>query len=204
MAWDDREHDAVVKSLAVVCELTGSSFSEPARIMLVKQLAGYPAPVVVKSLERCAAECKFKLTLADIIQRLDDGRPGAEEAWASFPKTEDAAGVVTTEMSVAWGAASPLYADGDKIAARMAFKEAYEREVRKARAEGKGVNWSVSPGFDKSSTEQAAIEALRRGLLPEHHALQYVRPENRERALASVKGQKALPEAKPLTLGMLS
>lgn len=177
------ERNAVVKALAVVCEITGTSLSEAAQSLMVKHLTGYPAPMVLGSLHRCAAECKFKLTLADVISRLDDGRLGAETAWSLFPKREEDAGLVTDEMSVAWGAASPLYDAGDAIGARMAFKETYEQEVRKARADGKPPRWRVSPGFDKTSTESVAIDGYKRGLLTEGQAAEYVIPERLDAAL---------------------
>ena len=193
MPWDRSQQEAVVKTLAIVCELTGTQLSDPAKGMMVKQLAGYPARQVLGSLERCAAECKFKLTLADVISRLEDGRPGAEEAWANFPKSEDQAGIVTDEMSVAWGAAAPLYGS-DHVGSRMAFKEAYERETRKARAEGRGPKWRVSPGFDKASTESIAIEGMKSGQLSAASALQYILPEHHDHALyVAGLGPKALP-----------
>lgn len=195
MSWSDKEHEAVVKTLAIVCEVTQTEYSAPARLLVVKQLSAYPARQVLASLERCAAECRFKLTLADVISRLDDGRPGAEQAWASFPKSEEIAGVVTDEMSVAWGAAASLYAS-DHVGARMAFKEAYEREIRQARASGKPPVWRVSPGFDKASTEGVAIEGMKAGLLSPASALQYIAPERHEHALhIAGLGPRALPPA---------
>lgn len=192
--WTTKENDAAVKTLAVVCEVTQTSFSESAQKLIVSQLQNYPCRQVLKALERCAAECRYRLTLADILTRLDDGRPGAEEAWGAFPKTEDEAGVVTEEMSTAWGAASHLVAMGDKVGARMAFKEVYEREVRFARASSKPAVWRVSPGSSRSSTEAAAVEGLRRGLLSRDSALQYIDPENHQQALGVAgHGPPALP-----------
>lgn len=193
MAWSDKENDAVVKTLAVVCEITQTEYSAPARQLVVRQLSAYPVRQVLGALERCAAECRFKLTLADVISRLDDGRPGAEQAWASFPKSEDLAGLVTDEMSAAWGAAAPLYAS-DKVGARMAFKEAYDREIRQARAEGKAPKWRVSPGFDKAHTESIAIEGMKNRLFSPPEALQYIHPDNHANALhIAGLGPKALP-----------
>lgn len=193
MPWDSGQHDAIVKTLAVVCEVTGTQHSSAAQDLILRQLGNYPAKAVLLALEKCAIECRFKLTLADIVTRLVDGRPGAEEAWAAFPKREEDAGVVTEEMSVAWGVAASLYAS-DQIACRMAFKEAYQREVQQARTSGAPVKWRVSPGFDKAATEGAAIEALRLGKVTEREALQYVPPEHHDRALSAAgRPQKALP-----------
>lgn len=198
MAWDETQHDAIVKTLAVVCEVTGTEHSQAAKELIVKQLSQYPAKSVLLALERCAIDCRHRLTLADIVQRLVDGRPGAEEAWALMPKREEDAGTVTDEMSAAWGTACALYAS-DQVACRMAFREAYTREVQAARLEAKPVVWRVSPGFDKAATEGAAIEALRKGLVSESEALHYVLPEHHNRALASA-GRPIRPELEPADL----
>lgn len=193
MPWTPKEHEGVLKTLAVVCEVTQTTFSEPAMKLIRNQLENYPSRQVLKALERCAAECRYKLTLADIISRLDDGRPGVEEAWSAFPKSEDEAAVVTDEMAVAWGVASELYAS-DRVGARMAFKETYEREVRNARAAGTPPRWFMSAGFSKPATEAAAIEGLRKGLLSREQAMQYILPENEAQALhAAGIGPPALP-----------
>lgn len=199
MAWNPEQREAIVKTLAVVVEVTGTELSSAAAQMIVAQLGNYPAKAVLLALERCALECRFKLTLADIVSRLVDGRPGAEEAWAAFPKREEDAGVVTDEMSAAWGVAASLYAS-DQIACRMAFKEAYTREVQAARTSGRVVVWAISPGFDKSATEAAAIEALRKGLVPEAHALRFILPEHHNRAL-SAAGRPTKPELEPISSG---
>ena len=71
-----------------------------------------------------------------MLSRIDDGRPGAEEAWALIPKIEDPSGILTEEMQAAMRVAYGLLFDVP-IAARMAFKEAYQREFQKARASGR-------------------------------------------------------------------
>lgn len=193
MTWTTEQHDSIVRTLAVVVEVTGTELSSAAAELIVRQLGNYPAKAVLLALERCALECRSRLTLADIVSRLADGRPGAEEAWAAFPKREEDAGLVTEEMSAAWGVAAALYAS-DQVACRMAFKEAYERKLKAARLAGKAVVWAISPGFDKSSTEGVVIEALRKGLVPERHALQFVPPEHHERVLvAAGLRARALP-----------
>lgn len=176
--WTESERAEVIKMLAVVCEVTNTDLSQPAKVFVLEQLASRPARQVLKALSVCSHECKFKLTLADIVSRLDDGRPGAEEAWGLFPKSEDTAAVVTDEMSVAWGAAAPLF-ESDEVAARMAFREVYEREVRAARAAGIAPVWRVSPGFNRAATESVALEAVKSGKLRPRDVDPYVLPENR-------------------------
>jgi len=73
--------------------------------------------------------------------------PGPEEAWARMPKgerMEDDSIVWCKEERLAYGACRSLLLDGDQIAARMAFKERYERELAESRSQGTPVQWTVS------------------------------------------------------------
>jgi hypothetical protein len=176
--WTTAERDEVIKTIALACEVTDTHWTRPAQLLVLEQLSHRPVKQVLAALGVCANECRFKLTLADIVQRIDDGRPGAEEAWGLFPKSEQDAGVVTEEMSVAWGAAAPLF-ESDEVAARMAFREVYEREVRAARAAGVAPVWSLSPGFNRAATESLALEAVKLGRLRPRDVEPYVLPENR-------------------------
>jgi hypothetical protein len=81
MAWDNKERDAVVKWLAVVCEVTGAQFSDAAKKFLLDRLEPYSAGAVVKALGQCASQCKQRVTLADIVERIESDRsrvPGVE------------------------------------------------------------------------------------------------------------------------------
>jgi len=64
-----------------------------------------------------------------------------------------------------------LLMDGDKIAARMAFKESYERAVSVARAERKPVCWRMSLGHDVAGREAAITEATIKGLISTNYAV---------------------------------
>lgn len=115
---------------------------------------------------------RFVPTPADLIAQIegaasDDGRPGAEEAWSIAVRAEDEAATVvwTAEIAEAWGIAHPVAHAGDKIGARMAFREAYERLVEAARRERRQVAWSPSLGTDAAARDRAISEAVERGLL---------------------------------------
>jgi len=60
----------------------------------------------------------------------------------------------------------------------MAFREVYERDVRRARASGLAVHWYISAGWDPASTESVAIEAVRLGRISEKHAVHFLRSDN--------------------------
>lgn len=63
---------SVKKQLALTLEMTGTDWSEGAIAIALKELANHHQSAVISSLERCSRECKFKITLADIIERLRD------------------------------------------------------------------------------------------------------------------------------------
>ena len=77
----------LAEALAVTAELTGTELSVAAAKVMATDLAAYPRQQVLGALARCRRELKTRLTMAAVIERLDDGRPGAEEAWAMIPKS---------------------------------------------------------------------------------------------------------------------
>jgi hypothetical protein len=171
----------IIQELAVTAELCGADMSEAAARVMCAELAVYSEREVLGALSRLRREHQGRFTLAAIITRLDDGRPGAEEAWAVFPKDESSSAAVTTEMQEAMSAAWSLIEDGDRIGARMAFKESYERIVSKNRAERIPVNWQMSLGHDKNGREPALIEAARKGLIDPDRAMKMLPIEFHER-----------------------
>ena len=159
----------ILEMLAVTAELTGTQFSEAAARVLMHDLSAYPEHQVLNALNRCRKELKGRLTLADVLTRIDDGRPGPEEAWSLMPRDEAASVVWTDEMTQAWGVALPLLNEGDHVAARMAFLEAYKRLVQQARDEGVPPHWTPSLGTDAAGREPVLLEAMRKGRLPYEH-----------------------------------
>lgn len=167
MEKNDRER--LLEAVAVTAEMTATELSKAAARMFANDLAVYPVDQVLGALTRCRRELKGRLTLASVIERLDDGRPGVEEAWAMLPMNEDVTVVWTDEMVQAWGIAAPLLTDGDRITARMAFKEKYTQLVQEARTERKPVKWTPSLGRDARGREAALTEAVRLGRLGASH-----------------------------------
>lgn len=161
---------ALLEAVAVTAELCGRVFSEGAARVFVSDLSGYPEQQVIGSLARCRKEVRGLLTVADVIQRLDDGRPGADEAWSMLPRSESESVVWTDEMREAFSVASRIMEE-DKIAARMAFKDAYKRAVDQSREQRKPVNWQASLGHDPRGREQVLQRAVERGHLTAQFAL---------------------------------
>ena len=176
----------ILQDLAVTAELCGTEMSQAAAQVMCAELSAYPETSVLAALSRLRREHQGRLTLAAIISRLDDGRPGAEEAWAMFPKDEASSAVVTTEMQIAMHSAWPLIQDGDRVAGRMAFKEAYERIVSQNRTNRVPVQWQPTLGHDKNGREIALVDATRRGLIAPQRAMSMLPVEIHERFCESV------------------
>lgn len=163
----------LAKAVAVTAELTGTNLSETAIQVMLEDLARYPEPQVMGSLTRCRRELKGRLTIADVISRLNDGRPGVEEAWAMLPKDEQTTAVWTVEMSQASAVIHDLI-ERDEVAARMAFKEAYNRLCQEARDRGEPVSWSATLGWDKGGRESVLKAAVIAGRLTQEQVAIYL------------------------------
>lgn len=160
----------VIEAIAVTAELCGRVFSPSAAMVFAGDLEGFPDDSVIAALSRCRKEVKGFLTIADVISRIDDGRPGAEEAWAMIPRDEATSVVWSEEMAQAYGKAAPLLDEGDKIGARMAFKEAYAKLVAEARDRKAPPKWTPSLGDDVNGRQLALIDAVRANRMGIDHA----------------------------------
>lgn len=156
----------LMEAIAVTAELTGTNLSEIAARVMTQDLMQYPVDQVLGALVKCRRELKGNLRIAEIIDRLDDGRPGANEAWAMIPKSESASVVWTREMAESFGVAMPLLDDGDYVAARMAFIETYKSKCAESRNNGVLVKWEPSLGHDRNGREHVLLAAVEKGLLP--------------------------------------
>lgn len=157
---------ALLEAIGVACELTSTSLSEGAIRVMAEECHKYPEAQVLGAIRKCCKQVKGRLTLADILTRLEDGRPGPEEAWSTvtLAMTNESRTIVwSDEMREAYGVANSL--SDDPVAARMAFKEQYALLVDKAREDGVPAKWSVSLGSDKTDRERAITEGLKQGRL---------------------------------------
>lgn len=71
MAWTDEETTEILKALAVACELTGTTYSEPARKLILEELQAYPAGRVSTALRQCLKSCNGKLTLGAVVRQME-------------------------------------------------------------------------------------------------------------------------------------
>lgn len=162
---------ALIEAIAVTAELTSTQLSATAARVMAADLARYPEHQVLGALVRCRRELTGRLTLAEVLKRLDDGRPGPEEAWAMIPKDEATSVVWSEEMRRAYAIARPLILADDLVAARMSFIEAYRKEVQASRDAGLALRWEPSLGHDPYGREAALLDAVERGRLTHEHAV---------------------------------
>lgn len=177
------DFDAFASVLAGCLGMWGKVPSPDVSVMWFRALEGYELATLTAAFSahiRDPENGKFEPKPAHIVAQIErakknDGRPGAEEAWATAfaSQPEEETTVWTNETLRAWfDAGRPLVMAGDKVGARMAFKENYLRLVDEARAARKPVQWLVSKGFDPERARIAISRAVEAGLIPESELLQ--------------------------------
>lgn len=189
----------ILKAIAVTAEMTQTEFSKHALMAMVQELSAYPEADVLNALRKCYREIKSRLTLADIIERVElaDGRPKADEAWVIAIRANDERETVvwTNEMQQAFNQASPSLEMGDEVGARMAFKDTYNRLVYEARANKTNPRWNASLGWDAEKRHTALESAVAQGRLSSNFVSGLLPPPDNKRLtnavmqLASVDGK---------------
>jgi hypothetical protein len=159
----------------------GQVLSPTAKAMFFRALTAYDLATVRAALDAHVKDPqrgRFMPLPADLIAQIqgtavDDGRPGAEEAWAlALGARDEAATIVwTPEVAQAWDIARAVFEVGDEVGARMAFREAYTRLVDEARRERKRCEWTASLGFDAAARRDAIEQAVQLGRLPQEDLL---------------------------------
>lgn len=187
--------EALVKLVVATAEVMGAELSLDGARLMCEDLTQHPEPQVIAALARCRRELRGRFTLAEVLARIDDGRPSAEEAWAMVPRDEHVTAVLTEEIAEAAGIARPLLDEGDPIAARMAFRDAYARIVARNKQAGIDPSWFASLGWDKAGRAMVLAEAVRLGRLSAPHALELLPPEAQDtlRQLAGPEMFVSLP-----------
>jgi hypothetical protein len=165
--------EKLLEALAGTAELMGAQLSPIALAMMAKDLQEYEPALLMQALSNVRKASNFfnlNAIIVEVEKLKPDGRLGADEAWAVYPQNEADSAVLTDEISEAMHIALPLLNMGDKIGARMAFKEAYTRIVAANKAANIQPKWFPSLGSDKDSRDQVIAEAVRQGRLTSDHA----------------------------------
>ena len=166
------EKKEFVEYLADIFTMYGAKLT-PTSIMLWSNLMNnYPLSSVKDALLNHVEHSVFAPKPADMINFIkeQDGRPSADVAWSMIPRNESVSAVLSQDMLTAMAAAQPLLDEGDQVAARMAFKESYNRLITEARNNSIPVEWFPSLGDDKYGREAVVKEAVRLGRISEVHA----------------------------------
>ena len=156
----------IIKAVSLICIEYGlEPFSDDRMDMWCRGLERFPDGAVRRSVANHIMTNKFKPQLADIVQGCNAQQEnlwlGAEEAWATVPKHESETALMTKEVAEALGIAQTLLDDGDRIGARMSFKDAYTRLVERSKALGKKPEYFVSLGTDPVSRINALADGVR-------------------------------------------
>lgn len=162
---------ALIQAIAATAELCGKVYTPAAAALLASDLDSFDERAVLSALTRCRKELDGKpFNVAAVIARIDDGRPGPQEAWAMMPVQESMSVVWTDEMRDAWAASMPLLDGRGNVAARMAFLEKYTSCITVARDQRLPPRWTPSLGLDPHGREQALRTAVEKRRLSVEHA----------------------------------
>lgn len=144
---------------------------------------------------------------ADVIHQIEnartnDGRPGAEEAWAIAVAGADESMTVvwTAEIAQAWGIARTVFDLGDEVGARVAFRDAYNRLVIEARMAHRRPAWSESFGTDPQHRVQAVSQAIALGRMQPEQLPLLEPPRGAGAGLDKLMGDARMPEETRLKL----
>ena len=156
----------------------GREISDDLIDVFFKSLEHYEIDDIKQAAIKINATFKKFPVVADFHELLADKSAqhvGEDEAWAIAVRmfNENETVIVTDEITAAWGIAEPVYSLGDKIGARMAFKDAYSRADKSA-----APVWRVLPGYDKALRHQRVSDAVIMGRLPESALEQFPALEN--------------------------
>ena len=175
---NDAQVAGLASAIIATAEAMGQEMNPGTAAMMAEDLCAYSVSVVRAALKACRLEVKGRLTMADILQRVQaaDGRPGKDEAWsiALSAGDESETVVMTAEIRQAMVAAQPILSRRDVVGARMAFNSAYERLVSAARAEANPTTWSVSLGLDPGRRVAAIESAVRMQLITQQAGTRYL------------------------------
>lgn len=171
--------EKLVQMLAVTAELMGHELSGTALAFMAKDFQQYDISLMEKALQNVRLN-QSRFNQAAVQREIDnlspDGRPGADEAWAIYPHDENASAVISSEMAEAMGVARPLVEEGNMIAARMAFRDAYNRIVSQNKLKGIAPQWFPSLGHEPEGRKQALDDAVARGRISLSHAAALLPP----------------------------
>lgn len=157
------------EALAATAELCGRPLSPVALFQLASDLSTLEQKSVMAALSRCRVDLRGALNIGEILVRLEDGRPTAEEAWHMLPMSEAASVVWTNEMTQAWSSVVSHLQNDEHELAHAVFIRNYTHAVLMARCRQESITWTPSLGTDPAHREQVLLEALQKERLTANH-----------------------------------
>ncbi len=151
----------IIKAIAVTAALTGTDLTKDQARAFATSLDAYPADAVTAALLRCSHEVKYRFSLADIIERIDDGYPSPEQAWSLIPGSESESAALCGPIQTALAEVSS-WIDTDRTGARISFLRRYKELVQQARSMGERPVWVVSLGHGPQGRHIAKVDAQER------------------------------------------
>lgn len=166
---DSSERKQFTIALHALAELHGRKITATGMSMYFRALERYPWEEIRKAMDAhvCdSKEGKFFPLPGHIIGKISETnkRQSADEIWASLPLSEQDSVYWTNETKQAFfQAALPLIELGDMMAARMAFRAAYDRICEENKMHS--IQYEFSPGWNEAGRETCLQKAIDRGLL---------------------------------------
>lgn len=166
-------------------EVVGTLFEvfnqpEPSRRVLTAWwavLEEYPIEVIQQAANDYLRTGKYPPKPSDIRGSIEGAKracwPTGDEAWAMVQHADDERETVvwTAESKLAFfQAAAPLLEEGDRVAARRAFLDSYEKHVTAAIEAGCPPKVEISEGHDPAGRRPAIEQAIDRRLLTHEEA----------------------------------
>ncbi len=184
----DSDKRAFAEMYTACCFNYGRDASKEAMRLWWSMLAEHDISTVGNALSAHIRSSSRMPTVNDILELINASnptmkRPGADEAWLKTPP-EEFSYWATEEMLGAWAVvAEEMHSDRpDKVAARMAFKDAYNRLVDQAKAQGRPVRWQLIRGTRNDNLEDTVREGVRLGYMPSTEADDLLRLECQKNA----------------------
>ena len=188
----------LMEALAVAAEgCGGDRMSDGAAQVMFARLSVYPEAAALKAIDRCMREVTGRLSLAAIIERIEDGRPSPDEAWATVGTRDESRTLVCTTEAMEAMEVCRVLLEADEVAARMAFRDRYKAIVTENRSQGIPAKWYASLGQDREGRAPVLAAAVQQGRLTAEYAagLLGVAPEQLAGIAQGQRPQLAAPVA---------
>lgn len=194
----DADIDQFFELLDATYDLMGKTpaakiISAGSKALFFEALREYPIEQIRVAMAAHVREGTFTPVPNDIRvqinKRVTNQWLSADEAWARIPKAqppqmmyiggkairdwrsaEPPPCLLNQVTATAMAVAQPLLDEGDDVAARMAFRAAYNRLMEQEQLAGRAPQHFLSPGGTEDQRQAVVAEGVRQGLLPQSAA----------------------------------